>query len=192
MSLNPRITLLTKSGRILVCLFVLAIFVSVSYSQSLNELRLKPSEATGGTNLYSRNFGWSSSLVGLSGRSGLDAGIGISYNSLVWIKAAATSEIIYNPDTSNVGPGFKFGFSTIEYLYYNSLTRSALPREQQREYKRTSKAIHKTCSQTLLSMHQVGTKACQSAPKIALPPIQTYVRHKNARHGASGRRIIQA
>ncbi|MBK8810886.1 MAG: hypothetical protein IPN69_09175 [Acidobacteria bacterium] len=38
---------------------------------------------TGGTDLYSRNFAWGTSLVGLAGRAGLDAGFGISYNSLV-------------------------------------------------------------------------------------------------------------
>ena len=120
MSHEPRNASSANYSWILVCLFVLATLSGVAYSQALSTLRLKPSEATGGTNLYSRNFGWSSSLVGLSGRSGLDAGFGISYNSLVWIKAASTSEIIYNPDTSNVGPGFKFGFSTIEYPYYDS------------------------------------------------------------------------
>lgn len=113
---DPR-TSLTNCIVVLVCLLV---FASATYSQSLNELRLKASEATGGTNLYSRNFGWSSSLVGLPGRSGLDAGFGISYNSLVWIKAAATSEMIYNPDAGKLGPGFKFGYSTIEYPYWDS------------------------------------------------------------------------
>ena len=120
MSSNRRLASRTNSRLILISVFVFAIFASVSYSQGLNELRLKPSEATGGTNLYSRNFGWSGSLVGLPGRSGLDAGFVVSYNSLVWIKSAATSEMIYNPDSSNVGPGFKFGYSTIEYPYYDS------------------------------------------------------------------------
>lgn len=120
MSSNRRLASRTNCRLILISVFVFAIFASVSYSQGLNELRLKPSEATGGTNLYSRNFGWSNSLVGLPGRSGLDAGFGISYNSLVWIKAAATSEIIFNPDAGKPGPGFKFGYSTIEYPYYDS------------------------------------------------------------------------
>ncbi len=46
MSSDPR-TSFTNRSLVLVCLLV---FASVSYTQSLNELRLKPSEATGGTN----------------------------------------------------------------------------------------------------------------------------------------------
>lgn len=122
MTSDPRTILLANRISILVCLIVFVASAGVVFSQSLNELRLKASEATGGTNLYSRNFGWGTSLVGLPGRAGLDAGLGISYNSNIWIKAAATSEMIYNPDSSNVGPGFKFGYSTIEYPYINSNT----------------------------------------------------------------------
>jgi hypothetical protein len=80
--------------------------------------RLAPRNATGGTNLYSQNFSWGTSLVNLPGRSGLDAGIGISYNSLVWIKSGST--IYFDPDASNVSPGFRFGFPVIEPVYYDS------------------------------------------------------------------------
>ena len=56
------------------------------YGDDMAAERLNPKNATGGTNLYSRNFSWGTQLVGLPGRSGLDVGFGIGYNSLVWTK----------------------------------------------------------------------------------------------------------
>lgn len=86
----------------------------------LAKARLSPKNATGGTNLYSRNFGWSSGLVGLAGRAGFDAGFGVSYNSLVWTKQG--NAIIFDADNSNISPGARFGFPTIEPAYYDSQT----------------------------------------------------------------------
>jgi hypothetical protein len=83
-------------------------------------LRLSPKQATGGTNYYSQNFGWSRTLVNLPGRSGLDAAFGISYNSLVWLKDADNATIYFDPDAGNVGPGFRFGFPVIEQAYYDA------------------------------------------------------------------------
>jgi YD repeat-containing protein len=77
--------------------------------------RLSPKNATGGTNLYSQNFSWGTSLVNLPGRAGMDLNLGIGYNSLVWIKKG--SEIVFNPDTNNVSPGFQFGFPILETAY---------------------------------------------------------------------------
>ncbi|MBK8146627.1 MAG: hypothetical protein IPK58_00010 [Acidobacteria bacterium] len=59
---------------------------------------------------------------GLPGRAGLDAGFGISYNSLVWTKDPATNTIVFNADNSNLTPGFRFGFPTIEPVYYDATT----------------------------------------------------------------------
>ncbi|MGB7201465.1 MAG: VCBS repeat-containing protein [Pyrinomonadaceae bacterium] len=80
--------------------------------------RVKPRNTTGGTNLYSQNFGWGTSLVGLSGRAGLDAGFGIGYNSLVWLKVG--NAMYFDPDKGNVTPGFHMGFPVIEPIYYNA------------------------------------------------------------------------
>ena len=81
--------------------------------------RLHPKNATGGTNVYSQNFGWGTSLVSLPGRSGLDLNLGLSYNSLVWIKDG--SSIYFNPDSNNVSPGFQFAFPIVEPAYYDSV-----------------------------------------------------------------------
>ena len=83
----------------------------------LGPAKLKPRNATGGTNLYSQNFAWSSPLVELPGRAGMNAGFGISYNSLVWLKVADT--MVFDPDQSNVSPGFRFGFPVIEPVFYD-------------------------------------------------------------------------
>ena len=90
------------------------------FGYDMAKLRLSPKNATGGTNLYSQNFGWGTGLVGLPGRAGLDAGFGISYNSLVWIKQG--SAMVFDPDMSNISPGFRFGFATIEPVYYDTQT----------------------------------------------------------------------
>lgn len=84
----------------------------------LATVRTSPKNATGGTNLYSQNFSWATNLVSLPGRSGLDLNIGMGYNSLVWIKHG--SSMIFDPDDSNVTPGFRFGFPMIEPIYYDS------------------------------------------------------------------------
>jgi len=90
------------------------------YSYDFARIRLSPKNATGGTNLYSRNFSWGTGLAGLPGRAGMDAGFGISYNSLVWTKSGST--MIFDADKSNVAPGFQLGYPTIEADYYDSVT----------------------------------------------------------------------
>lgn len=87
-----------------------------------SQTRLSPKNATGGTNLYSRNFSWGTTLVSLPGRAGLDAGLGIGYNSLVWMKDPSNSTMVFDPDGSNVAPGFNFGFPEIEPVYYDPTT----------------------------------------------------------------------
>ncbi len=79
--------------------------------------RLSPKNATGGTNIYSKNFAWGRQLVSLPGRSGLDLGMGISYNSRVWTKVDAS--IVFDADLSNVSPGFRLDFPVIEPAFYD-------------------------------------------------------------------------
>jgi len=84
-----------------------------------NAERLKPRNATGGTDLYSQNFGWSRGLVSLPGRSSMDLNLGVSYNSLVWTKVG--NAMVFNPDWDTMlSPGFSIGFPVIEPTYLNS------------------------------------------------------------------------
>lgn len=82
--------------------------------------RLSQRNMTGSSNLYSQNFHWGTTLVSLPGRSGMDAGIGISYNSLAaWVKEPVSNTMVFDPDMGNITPGFRFGFPTIERARYH-------------------------------------------------------------------------
>jgi hypothetical protein len=81
---------------------------------NLTMARLDPANRTGdgGDDLFSRNFNWSTSVVGLAGRAGLDLDLSLAYNSLVWTKFGTT--INYNLDNGFPGPGFRLGFPVIQ------------------------------------------------------------------------------
>jgi YD repeat-containing protein len=82
--------------------------------------RLDPMNRTGGAgeNPLSRNFNWSVPLVGLPGRAGLDLGLSLSYNSLVWTKSG--TNISFDDDRGFPSPGFRLGFPVIQAQYFNS------------------------------------------------------------------------
>lgn len=73
-----------------------------------------------GEDLHSGNFNWSMPLVSLPGRGGLDLGLSISYNSLVWLKSGNT--IFYDLDYGFPAPGFRLGFPVLEGVTYNTVT----------------------------------------------------------------------
>ena len=84
--------------------------------------RLEPQNATGtpGVKLGSRNFNWSLPLVSLPGRSGMDLGVTLSYNSLVWTKDG--SSIKFDAERGQPTAGFRIGLPIIQQRYYNSQT----------------------------------------------------------------------
>jgi YD repeat-containing protein len=75
----------------------------------------------GGEDPVSRNFNFSLPLMGLSGRAGMDFGLSLSYNSLVWLKSG--NYIIYDPDNGFPAPGFRLGPPIIERVNYNLQTQ---------------------------------------------------------------------
>lgn len=79
--------------------------------------RALPENETGqpAVDLGSRNFNWGAPLVSLAGRAGLDLGIGIYYNSLVWTKRGRTMQ--FNADRGFPGPGFRLGFPVLQARY---------------------------------------------------------------------------
>ncbi len=83
-------------------------------------VRNLPPNETGqpGVDLGSRNFNWSLPLVTLPGRSGMDLGISLHYNSLLWTKEG--SAIKYNADRGFPGPGFRLGMPTVQQRYYDT------------------------------------------------------------------------
>ncbi|MDT7604510.1 MAG: hypothetical protein QOF61_2507, partial [Acidobacteriota bacterium] len=76
--------------------------------------RMNPVNRVGspGEDLLSRNFNWSVALLSLKGRSGLDLGLALSYNSLVWTKDGST--MVFDADRGDPTPGFRLGFPVIQ------------------------------------------------------------------------------
>lgn len=93
------------------------------FTNDSSTARLDPLNRTGGNgeNPLSRNFAWTVPLVSLPGRAGLDLGLSLSYNSLVWTKNIATSTITFDDDHGSPSPGFRLGFAVIQGPYFNSL-----------------------------------------------------------------------
>ena len=81
--------------------------------------RTEPQNETGqsGVDLGSRNYNWSLPLVGLPGRAGLDLGLTLNYNSLVWTRQGNTMR--FNADHGYPGPGFRLGFPEVQPKYYD-------------------------------------------------------------------------
>lgn len=89
--------------------------------------RLLPANRTGrggGIDLLSGNFNWSLPLVSLPGRAGLDLGLTLSYNSLVWTKDAPLSSVVFDADGGFPGPGFRLGLPVIEPLFFDPQSTS--------------------------------------------------------------------
>src|SRR5687768_15977296 len=81
--------------------------------------RLDPNNRTGGEGAdpYSRNYNFQIPLLSLPGRAGLDLGLVLSYNSLVWTKDA--SGVTFDADEGFPGPGFRLGFPVIQPKFVN-------------------------------------------------------------------------
>jgi YD repeat-containing protein len=84
--------------------------------------RLDPLNRTGGDGAdpYSRNFNFQIPLVGLAGRAGLDLGLSLAYNSLVWTKDS--TGIAFDADHGFPSPGFRLGFPVVQPRFYNPQT----------------------------------------------------------------------
>jgi YD repeat-containing protein len=71
-----------------------------------------------GEDLLSLNYNWSLPLLSLRGRSGLDLGLTLSLNSLVYAKAGLV--MYFDPDRGDPAPGFKLGFPEIRNAFTNT------------------------------------------------------------------------
>ncbi|HEY5883278.1 MAG TPA: hypothetical protein VIT88_01245 [Pyrinomonadaceae bacterium] len=82
--------------------------------------RLEPANRTGGDaeDPLSRNFNWTLPILSLPGRSGMDLGLSLSYNSLVWLKSSGNN-ISFDVDGGFPSPGFRLGFPVIKPQYFN-------------------------------------------------------------------------
>ncbi len=86
------------------------------------EARLDVRNQIGGSNEnpLSQNFNWSLPLLNLPGRAGMDLGLTLSYNSLVWTKNSSANYISFDDDRGFPSPGFRLGFPVIQQLYFNA------------------------------------------------------------------------
>ncbi|HEX6184770.1 MAG TPA: PA14 domain-containing protein [Pyrinomonadaceae bacterium] len=82
--------------------------------------RLDPANRTGATDTYSRNFNWSLPILSLRGRSGLDLGLTLSYNSLVWTRDQ--NGITFDADFGFPAPGFRLGFPVVQPKFLDPVT----------------------------------------------------------------------
>jgi YD repeat-containing protein len=94
---------------------------------NFSEARKDPANETGsgGDDPLSRNFNFTVPLAGLKGRAGLDAGLSLSYNSLVWTRDAATGVVKFDADDGDPSPGFRLGMPGIQRKYRNARGENA-------------------------------------------------------------------
>jgi YD repeat-containing protein len=106
--------------------------------------RLDPVNRTGsgGADPYSRNYNFNIPLVSLPGRAGLDLGLTLTYNSLVWTKDG--TGVTFDADRGTPSPGFRLGFPSLQPKFYN-------PQAQKNAY------LLVTPSGARVELRQVGT-----------------------------------
>ena len=71
-----------------------------------------------GKDLLSRNCNWSLPLLSLPGRAGLDLGLALTLNSLIYTRAG--SVIHFDPTQGFPAPGFTLGFPEIRNTFFNT------------------------------------------------------------------------
>jgi hypothetical protein len=64
-----------------------------------------------------RDCEWSLSLLSLTGRAGLDLGLGLSYSSLAWTPSGPY--LYFDEDHGSPSPGFHLGFATVQWLAFD-------------------------------------------------------------------------
>lgn len=131
-----------------------------SYNLPMARLDPKNRIGTGGEDLLSNNFNWSLPLVGLGGR-GLDLGLTLSYNSLVWTKSG--NYVDFDVDNGSIAPGFRLGFPTVEGPYWNDQASAyfylmVMPSGARVELRRTgSSSTYESADSVHLQLIDYGT-----------------------------------
>jgi YD repeat-containing protein len=84
---------------------------------SLSSARVDPFNQPG-NQLRARDAEWSTSLLSLPGRAGLDLGLGLSYSSGVWTRSGPYT--YFDRDIGRPSPGFRLGFPTVEDISFDA------------------------------------------------------------------------
>jgi len=119
-----------------------------------------------GVDLGSRNFNWSQQLLGLTGRSGMDLNLSLSYNSLVWTKDG--SYIKYNADLGSPAPGFRLGLPILQQKFFNSQAHAnaylmVTPSGQRVEMREVSVGVYESADGTYTQLKENSTYYAISA-----------------------------
>jgi YD repeat-containing protein len=88
---------------------------------NLNMALIDPINRIGGSpgeDLLSRNYNWSLPLLSLPGRAGLDLGLALSLNSLIYTRAG--SVMYFDAVQGDPAPGFTLGFPQIRNAFINT------------------------------------------------------------------------
>jgi YD repeat-containing protein len=95
-------------------------FTFSTLSLNLNMALIDPTNRIGlpGKDLLSRNCNWSLPLLSLPGRAGMDLGLALSLNSLIYTRAGSVMH--FDPDQSDLAPGFRLGFPEIRNAFTNT------------------------------------------------------------------------
>src|SRR6266436_2901576 len=86
---------------------------------SLASARVDPSNQPG-SGLLGRDAEWSTPLLSLPGRAGLDLGLSLSYSSMVWTRSGPY--VYFDEDNGFPSPGFRLGFPTIQEKFFDAQT----------------------------------------------------------------------
>lgn len=115
----------------------------------------KNRKGTPGEDLLSRNFNWSLPLLSLPGRAGLDLGLTLSLNSLLWTKAG--SSIHFDVDYGFPAPGFWLGFPSLQQYYLDPQTGSwtyqmIMPSGRRVEFRQVSTNVYEAPDSSYLQL----------------------------------------
>ncbi|MGH9769386.1 MAG: hypothetical protein ACREAB_18330, partial [Blastocatellia bacterium] len=129
----------------------------VMQTEDWNAALLDPNNRKGtpGEDLLSRNFNWSLPLLSLPGRAGLDFGLALNLDSLIWTKAG--SSIAFDFDYGYPAPGFRLGFPSIQQYYFNPQTGSwtyqmLMPSGRRVEFRQVSTNVYETADSSYLQL----------------------------------------
>jgi YD repeat-containing protein len=124
---------------------------------NLNMALIDPINRIGspGEDLLSRNYNWSLPLLSLPGRAGLDIGLVLSLNSLIYTRAG--SVINFDPDQGYPAPGFSLGFPEIRNAFINTDANTpsyllTMPSGRRVEFRQTNTNVYEAVDSSYMRL----------------------------------------
>jgi len=124
---------------------------------NLNMALIDPINRIGspGGDLLSRNYNWSLPLLSLPGRAGLDLGLALSLNSLIYTKAG--SVIYFDAGQGYPAPGFSMGFPEIRNAFLNTDANAqsyllTMPSGSRVEFRQTNTNVYESVDSSYMRL----------------------------------------